>query len=73
MKPMSFEFASRRSMILAHRGMVASENPLSAQAGLAILRAGGQCSRCGDRCCSGDECDRTCLYGHRWGLFCPLL
>ena len=41
MKPMSFDFKSRRSMIVAHRGMVASENPLSAQAGLAILRAGG--------------------------------
>ncbi|MDZ4670708.1 MAG: gamma-glutamyltransferase family protein [Phototrophicales bacterium] len=41
MKPMSFDFKSRRSMILAKRGMVASENPLSAQAGLAILRAGG--------------------------------
>lgn len=41
MKPMSFDFKSRRSMIVARRGMVASENPLSAQAGLAILRAGG--------------------------------
>jgi gamma-glutamyltranspeptidase/glutathione hydrolase len=41
MKPMSFDFKSRRSMIVAHRGMVATENPLASQAGLAILRAGG--------------------------------
>ncbi|MCU0513907.1 MAG: gamma-glutamyltransferase [Anaerolineae bacterium] len=38
---MSFEFRSRRSMVLATRGMVAAENPLAAEAGLAILRQGG--------------------------------
>lgn len=41
MKPMSFDFQTRRSMVVARRGMVAASNPLAAQAGLAILRAGG--------------------------------
>jgi len=41
MKNMSFDFKSRRSMVLARRGMVAASNPLAAQAGLAILRQGG--------------------------------
>jgi gamma-glutamyltranspeptidase/glutathione hydrolase len=40
MKPMSFDFRSRRSMVVARRGMVAASNPLAAQAGLAILRQG---------------------------------
>lgn len=38
---MSFDFQSRRSMVVARRGMVAASNPLASQAGLAILRAGG--------------------------------
>jgi gamma-glutamyltranspeptidase/glutathione hydrolase len=38
---MSFDFQSRRSMVTARRGMVATSNPLASQAGLAILRAGG--------------------------------
>ena len=41
MKPMSFDFKSRRSMVVARRGMVAASNPLASQAGLAILRQGG--------------------------------
>lgn len=41
MKPMSFDFQSRRSMVLSRRGMVAASNPLASQAGLAILRQGG--------------------------------
>lgn len=41
MKTMSFDFQSRRSMVTARRGMVATSNPLATQAGLAILRAGG--------------------------------
>ena len=41
MKPMSFDFKSRRSMVLARRGMVAASNPPASQAGLAILRQGG--------------------------------
>src|SRR5215216_22463 len=41
MKPMSFDFRSRRSMVVARRGMVASSNPLASQAGLNILRQGG--------------------------------
>jgi gamma-glutamyltranspeptidase/glutathione hydrolase len=41
MKPMSFDFKSRRSMVVADRGMVAASNPLAAQAGLDILRKGG--------------------------------
>jgi len=41
MKPMSFAFQSRRSMTVATRGMVATSNPLATQAGLNILRMGG--------------------------------
>jgi len=41
MQTMSFDFNSRRSMISARRGMVGASNPLAAQAGLNILRAGG--------------------------------
>lgn len=41
MKPMSFDFKSRRSMVAARRGMVAASNPLAAQAGLLALRQGG--------------------------------
>ena len=41
MNPISYTFNSRRSMISARRGMVGASNPLAAQAGLNILRAGG--------------------------------
>ena len=41
MKTMSFDFNSRRSMISARRGMVGASNPLAAQAGLNVLRQGG--------------------------------
>lgn len=41
MKPMSFDFRSRRSMIVGRRGMVATSNPLASQAGLRVLREGG--------------------------------
>ncbi len=41
MKPMSYTFQSRRSMVLGSRGMVATSNPLATQAGLNILRIGG--------------------------------
>ena len=41
MRPMSYDFRSRRSMVVARRGLVSTSNPLAAQAGLAILRAGG--------------------------------
>ncbi|RMF80316.1 MAG: gamma-glutamyltransferase [Chloroflexi bacterium] len=41
MKPMSFDFKSRRSMVVARRGMVAASNPMASQAGLNILRQGG--------------------------------
>lgn len=41
MKSMSFDFKSRRSMVIARRGMVATSNPLASQAGLNILRQGG--------------------------------
>src|SRR5437899_476474 len=34
-------FNSRRSMVVARRGMVGTSNPLAAQAGLNILRQGG--------------------------------
>jgi gamma-glutamyltranspeptidase / glutathione hydrolase len=41
MKHMSFDFTSRRSMVAARRGVCAASNPLAAQAGLNILRQGG--------------------------------
>ncbi len=41
MKPLPYDFNSRRSMISARRGMVGASNPLAAQAGLNILRQGG--------------------------------
>ncbi len=41
MKEMNFDFASRRSMVIGRRGMVGTSNPLAAQAGLSILRQGG--------------------------------
>lgn len=41
MKQMNFDFASRRSMVVARRGMVSASNPLAAQTGLQILREGG--------------------------------
>ena len=41
MKTMSFDFKSRRSMVSARRGLVGASNPLAAQAGLNILRQGG--------------------------------
>jgi gamma-glutamyltranspeptidase/glutathione hydrolase len=41
MKPMSYEFKSRRSMIVARRGMVAASHPLAAYAGLNVLQRGG--------------------------------
>lgn len=41
MREMSFDFQSRRSMVLARRGMVVASNPLASQAGLNILRQGG--------------------------------
>ena len=36
-----FNFGSRRSPVLARRGMVAASQPLAAQAGLRALQAGG--------------------------------
>jgi gamma-glutamyltranspeptidase/glutathione hydrolase len=41
MKPTSFNFDSRRSMVVARRGMISTSNPLAAQSSLAVLRAGG--------------------------------
>lgn len=41
MRRMSYDFASRRSMVLGQGGMVAANNPLAAQAGLDVLRCGG--------------------------------
>ncbi len=39
---MNMKFNSRRSMVVARRGMAAASNPLAAQAGLNILRQGGR-------------------------------
>ena len=39
--PQPPQFASRRSPVVARRGLVASSQPLASQAGLSILMAGG--------------------------------
>ncbi|MCX7226233.1 MAG: gamma-glutamyltransferase, partial [Burkholderiales bacterium] len=36
-----YPYASRRTVVYANRGMVATSQPLAAQAGLAVLQAGG--------------------------------
>ena len=41
MQDLNFDFSSRRSVVSARRGMVAASDPRAAQAGLAILRQGG--------------------------------
>ncbi|HLV36911.1 MAG TPA: gamma-glutamyltransferase [Spirillospora sp.] len=41
MNSATFDFNSRRALVMARRGMVAASNPLAAQAGLNILRQGG--------------------------------
>lgn len=41
LREMSYDFRSRRSAVLARRGMVATSNPLAAQAGLDVLKRGG--------------------------------
>ena len=39
--PSHYPYASRRTVVYANRGMVATSQPLAAQAGLAVLQAGG--------------------------------
>lgn len=41
MKPMTFDFKSRRAMVTARRGMAAASHPLAAQSALNIMRQGG--------------------------------
>lgn len=39
--PGEYKYASRRSVVYGHKGMAATSQPLAAQAGLEILKAGG--------------------------------
>ena len=39
--PLNYPYASRRNVVYASRGMVATSQPLAAQAGLQVLQAGG--------------------------------
>lgn len=39
--PLSYPYASRRNLVYAARGMVASSHPLATEAGMRILRSGG--------------------------------
>jgi gamma-glutamyltranspeptidase/glutathione hydrolase len=41
MKAMSYDFKSRRSMIMSQRGMAATSHPLASQAALRVLQRGG--------------------------------
>jgi gamma-glutamyltranspeptidase/glutathione hydrolase len=41
MKAMSYDFKSRRSMIMSRRGMAATSHPLASQAALRVLQRGG--------------------------------
>jgi len=38
---LKYAFPSRRSAVMSHRGMVATSQPLAAQAGVSILQQGG--------------------------------
>lgn len=39
--PLEYKYSSRRNVMFAHRGMVATSHPLAAQAGLEIMKKGG--------------------------------
>lgn len=39
--PHEYKYASRRSVVYGHKGMVATSQPLAAQAGIEIIKAGG--------------------------------
>ena len=39
--PQRYRYASRRNVVYGSRGMVAASQPLAAQAGLAVLKEGG--------------------------------
>jgi len=39
--PQEYKYCSRRSVVYGNRGMVATSQPLAAQAGLEIIKAGG--------------------------------
>src|SRR6056297_1650445 len=39
--PLSYRYSSRRNLVCSTEGMVATSQPLAAQAGLKILRTGG--------------------------------
>lgn len=68
----SFPFKSRRSPVLSLRGVVASSQPLATDAGLKILRAGGNaadaavavaaCLNVTEPCSTGIGGDAFCLF-----------
>ena len=43
--PLYYPHASRRSLVYGTKGMVATSQPLAAQAGLAMLRQGGNAEK----------------------------
>ena len=47
--PLYHPYASRRSLVYGTRGMVATSQPLAAQAGLDMLKKRRQCGRCCNR------------------------
>lgn len=51
---LNYPYSSRRTTTVANNGMVATSQPLASQAGLDILKQGGECG--GRR-----DCDGCCL------------
>ena len=66
-------FRSRRSNVLAQRGMVATSQPLAAQAGLDILKAGGNAADAAIVSRRHAQRRRTDFDRHRRRLFRALL
>lgn len=41
--PLQYRYPSRRRLVYGRRGMVCASQPLAAQAGLDMIKKGGQC------------------------------